>query len=207
MTIDADIAAVLAEIGVACTITKPDGTVITGEHIDANTHAVNTTLLVSSFFQDFSMAYNTQIEVGDIVDYGYGPVLILAKSPELFEGSPIEYVASGYVTNVTGSIQNYDQAAAYDADYARVRTWVDVYSDITTTLTNRIFHSNVTGIGGDSIFAEITKFHLYVSDYYSNIQMGMRFLTSTGAKYKVDQIEKNRVRGIHLVFLSEDTRE
>lgn len=207
MSISDDITAVLGEIGVACTITKPDGTVITGEYIDTNPHTNNTTPLISSFFRNFALGYQTQANVGDIIDYGYESVLLLSKAPELFEGAPIEYIASGYVANVTGTIQNYDQAAGYDTDYTRIRSWVDVYANIAAVMTDRIFRSNVSGIGDDSIFAEVSKLHLYVSDYYSGIKMGMRFTTASGDKYKVDQIEKDRMLGIHMVFLSEDTRD
>lgn len=205
MTIAEDISAVLSEVGTPCTIYKPDGSVITGEHIDETAHVEHTTPAIRAFFIDFTLQATTQATVGDVIEYSNEGVIITALQPEIFEGTPVDYVASGYRTNVIGEFQTYQQGAGYDLNYRRIKTWVSVYSNVRACMMDRLFRSNVVGVGADSIEVELDRLHLYVSDYY-NVETGMRWVNSTGDYYKVAQIEPYQFKGINLVFLTEDTR-
>lgn len=207
MPIDADVLAVLQEVGTAFTIYKPDGTVLTGEYLDFVTHTEHTTPLIRSFFTDYNFHHPTQVEVGDIVEASNGKKsIILSMDAEMFENDPVDYLASGYRINALGSFKNYVQDSGYDANYQRVRNWVNLYISVEGCMIDRLFRSNVMSMANESANVELDRIHLYVSGYYSNVKMGMRWETSTGEKYKVEQIEPYRFPGILVVFLSEDTR-
>lgn len=206
MTIDQDLLDVLQEVGTPVTIYKPDGTTITGEYVDFTTHTEHTTPLIRGFFVDFTLQYPTQIEIGDVLMYGDSTeVLILAKEAERFEGNVVDYLASGYKVTSSGRFQHYVEDAGYDVDYRKIRNWQDLYTGVKGCMMDRLFRSNVVGIGNDSAEVELDRLHLYVSDYY-DVKMGMRWVTDAGEIFKVDQIEPYRFPGVNLVFLSEETR-
>lgn len=206
--INEDILAVLQEVGTSCTIYKPDGTVVTGEYMDFITHTEHTTPLIRGFFTDFTLHHPTQADIGDVIEYGpVGKrVILLAKEVEMFEDSPVDYLASGYTVNTSGAFRNFNQAEGFDADYNKLMNWTDLYTGVQGCLVDRLFRSNVIGIADESMNAELDRLHLYVSNYYVGVEMGMRFLTDGGDKYQVDQIEPYRFPGIRLLFLSEDNR-
>jgi len=205
MSIDADILSVLSEVGAPFTIYKPDGTTVSGEYLDPTPHVEHTTPAIRAYFVDFTIPHPTSVEVGDVVGYTGAEVIILALQPELFEGLPVDYVASGYRVNTTGSFQTYSQGAGFDSNYQRVKSWTDVYTGVRSSMMNRLFRSDMKGVGNDSVEVELDRLHLYVSDYYK-IEHGMRWVTDSGDIYKVAQIESDRFIGINLVFLEEDTR-
>ena len=207
MPIDADVLAVLQEVGTAFTIHKPDGTAVTGEYLDFVTHTEHTTPLIRSFFTDYNFHYPTQVEVGDIVEASNGKKsIILSMDAEMFENSPVDYLASGYKINAAGGFKNYIQDDGFDANYTRVRNWVNLYTGVEGCMIDRLFRSNVMSMANESMNTELDRIHLYVSAYYSNVKMGMRWETSDGEKFKVEQIEPYRFPGVLVVFLSEDTR-
>ncbi len=198
MSIDQDLLAVLQEVGTPITIHKPAGTPITGEYIDFLTHTEHTTPLIRGFFVDITLQYPTQVEIGDTIEYGDGTkLIILAKAAERFEGNVVDYLASGYYVTSAGTFRHYVPDAGFDADYNKIKGWADLHTGVQGCMMDRLFRSNVV---------ELDRLHLYVSAYYSDVEMGMRWVTDAGDKYKVDQIEPYRLPGIWLVFLSEDTR-
>ena len=208
MPIDEDILEVLREVGTSCTIYKPDGTVVTGEYMDFLTHTEHTTPLIRGFFIDFTLHHPTQAEVGDVLEYGTNgkKVILLAKEVEMFENSPVDYLASGYTVTGTGKFQKADQDDGYDAQYNKVVQSEDVYTGVMGCLMDRLFRSNIISIADESMNVELDRLHLYVSGYYSNVEMGMQWVDDSGRTYQVEQIEPYRFPGILVVFLSEDTR-
>ncbi len=209
MSISDDIKKVLQEVAASCTIYKPDGTVVTGEYVDTVSHTEHTTPLIRGFFTDLTLYHPTQAEVGDVVEFEGKQVIILARAAEIFEDDIVDYLASGYTANSSGSFQDFVQDAGFDADYNKIQAWTDIYPGITIrgSMIDRLFRSNILEIGDHSFEAEQDQIHLYVSGYYDKVEMGMRWVPDTGTKfYKVEQIEEFRFPGIRLVFLSEDTR-
>ena len=207
MSIDQDLLAVLQEVGTPITIYKPDSTVITGEYIDFLTHTEHTTPLIRGFFVDVTLQHPTQVEIGDVIEYGDGTkLIILARAAERFEGNVVDYLASGYYATSAGKFQHYVADAGFDADYNKIKGWVDLHTSVQGCMMDRLFRSNVVPLGNQSLEVELDRLHLYVSAYYNDVKMGMRWETDAGDKYKVDQIEPYRLPGIWLVFLSEDTR-
>ena len=205
MSISEDIAGVLQEVGTPCTIYKPDGTTVTGEYIDPTSHTEHTTPAIRAFFVDFTIPHPTESDVGDILAYSDEEVILTAKQPEMFEGQPVDYLASGYRVNTSGSFQTYQTGDGFDSDYKRIKNWNDVYTSVKACMMDRLFRSDMAGVGNDSIEVELDRLHLYISSYY-DIEPGMRWRAADGRSYKVAQIEPYRFIGINLVFLEEDTR-
>ena len=210
MAINEDILEVLREVGTACTVRQPDGTVVTGEYMDFVTHTEHTTPLIRGWFIDFTLHHPTAANIGDIIEYGPNSkrVILLTKEVEMFENEPVDYLASGYTANVEGEFQDYVEDDGWDADYEKVQSWVTLHSNVMGTQMDRLFRSNVIGIADESMNAELDRMHLYVSGYYSDVKMGMRWVPNNGAgPFKIDQIEPYMFPGIHLCFISEDHRE
>lgn len=206
--IDTDILAVLQEVGTSYTVYKPDGSTVTGEYMDFITHTEHTTPLIRGFMTDFTLHHPTSVEIGDVIEYGplNKRVIVLAKEVEMFEDAPVDYLASGYTVNTAGTFQTFVQKDGFDTNYEKKLTWTTLYTGVQGCMIDRLFRSNVLGIADESMSAELDRLNLYVSDYYANVKMGMRYLTTTGEKYKVEQIEPYQFPGIRLVFLAEDTR-
>lgn len=205
-TLDEDILEVLAEVGVPYTVHKPDGTTVTGEYFDDTPHTEHTTPIIRGFFHDFTLHHPSQANVGDVLEYlGGSKLLLVAKAPESFEGGIIDYLASGYVVNSLGTLQNYDASAGYDASYRKVKAWIDTYTGVQATMMDRQFRSAMKAIADESMEVELDRIHLWLSDYY-DVEPGMRWKLSDTEYYKVEQIEPYRFPGLKLVFLTEDTR-
>jgi hypothetical protein len=155
---------------------------------------------------EFVLTEPTQVEVGDALLFLTNQkILVVAKSPESFEDGVIDYIASGYVINSIGTLQNYDPNAGYDSKYKKNKTWTDSYTDVYATMMDRQFRSAMKGVGNNSVEVELDRIHLWLSATY-DVEPGMRWRVSESEYYKVEQIEPFRFPGLKLVFLTEDTR-
>lgn len=211
MTIASELLAVLQEVGSACTILKPNGTIVTGEYLDMEDHAEHTNPQIRAFFFTMSLPYPSSAAVGDILVVGSTEpqyILLTVKAPQRFAGEIVEYSASGYLANAAGKFQYYEQDGGYDSDYNKVEGWQDLYTGVTIrgALMDRLYRSNVTPIANEIMDVSENSLHFYISDYFSDVAMGMRWVGDNGDIFKVDQIEKYNFLGVQLVFLSEDTR-
>lgn len=206
MSISDDIADVLSEVATSLTIYKPDGSTVTNEFLDYETHTDHTTPLIRAFMFDYTLAASTQVVVGDVIEFAGRKVLVLVKEPEYFENSIVDFLSSGYKCNIIGSIEEYDSDAGWDSEYKKNKPWIEVHSSFNAVLMDRQFRSNMLPIADESMEIELDRLHLFVSDYYT-INQGDRFRVSPTEAYKVEQVEKYKIPGIQLVFLTEDSRE
>ena len=206
MTISEDISDVLEEVGTSLTIYKPDGTTVTGEYIDHESHTDHTTPLIRAFMSDFTLSAETQAVVGDVVGFAGKTVLILVREPEYFEDAVVDYLASGYKSNSIGDFESYNQDGGWDAEYKKIKGWNSNHESVRAVLMDQQFRSKMLSIADESMEIELDRLHLYVSDYYT-VAPGDRYRVSATEKYKVEQIESYKMPGIQIVFLTEDERE
>lgn len=206
MSISDDIAAVLSEVATSLTIHKPDGTTVTGEFMDYETHTDHTTPLIRAFMFDYTLAADTQVVVGDVIEFAGRKVLVLVKEPEYFENTIVDFLSSGYKCNVVGSIEEYDADAGWDSEYKKNKPWTEVHASFNAVMMDRKFRSNMLPIADASMEIELDRLHLFLSDYYM-VNQGDRFRLSATEAYKVEQVESYNIPGIQLVFLTEDSRE
>lgn len=208
MSIDDDIRGVLEEVGTPCVIHKPQGVSITGEYIDPTSHTEHTTPMIRSFFVDFTTANPTQMTVGDVIEWSGRKILLLVLEPEMFEGGAVDYLSAGYRVNAHGAFQHFDQDAGFDADYKRNRSWEVLYDNVQGTIMDRLFRSMVMSVSDHTLDMETNKLHFYISSYYSEVKMGMRWVPSDGGpSLTVENIEDHTFPGIRVVFLADDTRQ
>ena len=208
MSISDDIATVFAEVGTLCTISKPSGTIVANEYIDFKDHAEHTNTSVQGSLVTLTLKAATNISIGDVINVNsWQRVLVSAKQPEAFENTIVVYNASGYVCNMVGKFQTYSQAAGFDSEFNSVTPWVDLYSGIYCPFTNKLYKTEMVTMGGESVDADIDKFTALISNYYSGVVMGCRFVDTTASRnYKVDYVEEFFMHGLMAVGMSEDKR-
>jgi hypothetical protein len=212
MGIADEVRAVLAEVGSLITVRKPNGTETSTDYMDSNDHTEHTNPAIRAFFFDISLHSPTVASVGDTIRWGQEPniteMLITAMAPQMFENVVVEYVASGYRVNTKGGFYKYDQDAPPGPDYDENNFWVLVYPEleIRGTIMDQLYRSRIKSIGRDSMDVTTSKLQMFVSDYFSEVAMGMQWRSNTGRVYKVDHIEDHNFVGIRAIFLSEETR-
>jgi len=213
MTIAEELLDVLQEVGSTYTILKPDGTWITGEYLDLNDHAEHTNPSIRAFLYNMSLHNPSQCAVGDVlrVDSGgsvHTDILLTIKAPQGFSGEVVEYSGSGYLANGAGHFEKYVQDGGFDSDNNRIRTWTNIYPGLTIrgALMDRLYRSSISMVANEVLDIAENNLHFYISSYFSDVAMGMRWVGDDGRKYKVDQIEDHNFPGIRLVFMSEYTK-
>jgi hypothetical protein len=211
MSIAEEIREVLIEVGSSSVIRQPDGTETTTDYIDDNSHAEHTNAAIRAFFIDLSLHSPTEATVGSTIKWGNTELLITSLSPQMFEDEVVEYVASGYVVNTKGNFYYYEQEETPDEseNYDIIREWQELYPglEIRGTIMDRLYRSMIKSIANESMDVETHKLNLFISDYYSEIAMGMQWRTTDGRKYKVEHVEDHNFIGIKVVFMSEELRK
>ena len=162
--------------------------------------------MIRAFFSNYSFAADTQINIGDTLTLpNTKRLLVLVKEPEYCHNQVMSYLASGYTINVDGGLYTYNQNPGYDSDYKRLKPWTLSNGNVAGVMVDRLFRSFIDELAAGSLLTEVDKLHLYISGYYSVVS-GMRFVTSTGKKFRIEQIEDYRFPGINVCFVTNDTR-
>jgi hypothetical protein len=89
--IGADIAEVIAELGVTATILRTPKNLTEKVTYEVNEQA--TRPVVREHFLNASFAYNSVVVPGDIIQFGGNSFLVANMTPDSFEGETVEYVS------------------------------------------------------------------------------------------------------------------
>lgn len=212
MSIADEIRAVLQEVGTAITVIKPGQAPVTeGNYMDDNSHVAHTNPAIRAFFLDVSLHSPTDVSIGDTITWlnGAKKLLITAMLPEMFENEVVEYSASGYLVNSEGAFHNLvTEKPQASNNYQEKKNWVDLYPGETIygSLMDRLYRSSVMAVANESMDVQLNNLQLFVSSYYQDVAMGMRYTDASGV-YKVEQTEDSTFPGIRIIYLTNETRE
>jgi hypothetical protein len=205
--IGVDIAAVITELGPLVTIRRgPLGTVIGTEHISYDINTQSSKPFIREHHLDGSFIYNTLIELGDIltIDLTGESFLVMNKTPDLFQGSIVEYSMVIYKCNSTINTRLLRAIEFRDDNYEMVQGWSDVVNPAYSIIAGRDFGTEInqeTPIGQ----VEVDAINLFVPSTYG-IKPLDRFVQLDTKFYKVERVEAFQFPGIDVAYLTEDTR-
>lgn len=197
-----DIKEVMQELGVLATILRTPTNITEKITYDVNGQASN--VFMREFALAASFAYDTVINVGDLIQFNSETYIVVHKTPDDFEGEVVEY-ASGLLKCNIGNFSAVVYGKTQDPD-----TFV-----ITTGWTVRI--ANCKGLmykgarsallNADSTTGKETTFLLdcFVPAYY-DIHKDDRIYISPTESYRVQDVEKYFYPGCHVLSLVEDER-
>ncbi len=137
MSIGTDIKDVWAEVGISFTILRDSGNV-SGEYGDAEVNAQITKPFVREFFLEMSLAYDTDVMVGDVLEFSDGrKYLAMTKTGDVFEDETYLYSVVLYKSNAQGNI--FRLSSSRDAGYQSVSVWTAIKRDCDVLLTESFF--------------------------------------------------------------------
>jgi len=207
MSIGPDLAEVLKEVGTSIKIYKPSGTEVLGEYLDFDINRQVTKPFIREFFVEASFSYVTQVVCGDVIEFltDGRKFLVMNLTAEFFENQIINNNAVLYKCNEVVTIKRPTKGA-WNADYERQISWLDVTVDVPILLTERFFG---TGLGAvspqDFMEYDILDNQIYISGYYGVKPLDRVWLSNTEF-FQVDFVEKRKFDGVWSCVLSGDTR-
>jgi hypothetical protein len=192
---------VLEEVGVPITILR-DGGDITGEYADVELNQQVTKPFIREFFLQGTFSYDTAVVAGDTINLPDGRnLLVMNRTPELFEGIIMSFDCVLYKANVVGSIYRPVESRV---NYQTVTTWQLIKADVPALITEALYGNE---LDTDEILG---KLGLSEDDMYIpgdlDLQVLDRFEVSATEYYRIEVIKSRRFEATNLVVIGEDNR-
>jgi hypothetical protein len=188
MSIGADIAEVLNELGMVATVSRP-GTTSFQEKIEVEVPYRISQPFIREFLAEGGLRYNTRIQSGDILvvsKSGY-QYLVMSLLPEGFEDEIIEWTAFLYKCNRKGIVLKQVDTDDWDANYQNTMRWEPVYEEIIPFLLydKQAFDRAITLQYTWEQFAS-TSNELYMSGWYEIPTLGrLRIFEEDFSEWKI----------------------
>jgi hypothetical protein len=204
MTIGPDIKEAIVEVGTKYNIIRDAGNIL-GEYLDYESNAQVTKPFIREFFLEGTLVYDTQIVVGDIIQFTttLDKYFIMNLTPEMFENTVISYQAVLYKSNEMVTI--YRPSEVRDPNsYHISTTWTPVETARPILITAPLFGIDLEtdeqlGLIGLQVH------EAFVPTSY-DIQVLDRMLLSSGEYFRVEAIKKRRFEGMDVLEVGQDTR-
>ena len=200
-----DIKDVLAELGTPITIYKLDGSIITGEYIDAENYYKHSTDFIRQNVWTCDLSYDSQIADGDIIDMDGRWVVVMNVKDTKFEQEKVINNAFLVETNCLGKFTR--QVTTRDTDTLEQTTvWEDVQIDVRGVQVEHIRNPSyeMTEEMKEAAVREL----LYVQKF-DDIRVGDRWYpdqTDTTEFYKIVNKSSRVYAGLYRLNLEQDTR-
>lgn len=140
MTLGADTRQLLSEVGTAFTILRDSGN-IEGEFLDYELNAQITKPFIRETFLDTELQDNTQVIVGDVVqfDTSSDKYLVMNKSPEMWENVIVKHPSVLYKVNASGELTRPVEADWEPQTYHKTINWQMVKDGCCVLMTEALF--------------------------------------------------------------------
>jgi len=199
---------VLKSLGSPVTITKSDGSVITGEFVETETYPTHSTFFVRQYCLGGTFAYDSQIESGDLAVFTEYTTLVMNLKPEFFENAIITKEAYLIICNKLGAICKKESVR--NSDQTVVQTWVAVKTDI-HGLQHELQVSSGTQEFEDIISVDKGTDVLFIQNS-PLIKRGMRWYPDASnldvdTCFIIESVSELRLKGLLQCVLSIDRRE
>jgi len=205
MSIQYDIADVLAEVGLSFTIERvgvPIPDVV--EYLTYTPNSQVTKPFIREHFLEVAFESETQVVAGDIITFvaSDDSYLVMNNSPDFFEDEVIRYLAVLYKTNVlVDMLRPQNTTVNYHTSHSFVSRHTAQKALIYAPLFGNV--GDITDIG---MYSQ-EKNELYIPNAYG-LRMGDRIvLQETDEVFAVTACIPRRYPNICFAMLSEDTRE
>jgi len=205
MSIQFDIADVLAEVGLSFTIERmgvPLPDVV--EYLTYTPNSQVTKPFVREHFLEVAFKSETQVASGDVITFvaSGASYLVMNNTSDFFEDEIIRYLAVLYKTNVLLTIQRpQNTTQGYDTVFAFQDRHVHVQALVYAPLFGNVGEVNDTiGTYGKQ------KQELYLCSEYGVLANDRIVIEDTGEIFTVDAVIARRFPKVSVVNLTEDTR-
>jgi hypothetical protein len=208
MGIGPDIKEVFQEVGTSYNILRDDAT-ISGEYLDFETKSESVQAFIRSYFLTASLAYDSVVLEGDIIEFGDLPYMVTTIVNTRFEDEIVERETVLYRCNVSGEIRRMS-GETWGNDYKKVPNWQKIKENAYALLT-QIERVNYTTeeerepVGNIQYDSQI----LFLPSRY-DIQENDRYVVSSGETsseyYKVDTVKRRVFSGVDQCMLTDDRR-
>ena len=205
MTIGPDIKDAIEEVGLKYTILRDAGD-IAGEYLTYKPNAQVTKPFIQEFFLEAKLLYDTQVVVGDIVQFDTpgDKYIVMNRTPELFENEIILFNGVLYKCNVVLNIYRPDDTGARDAQYHQSTSWSLVKSSVNALLTTPLYGVDLETdleLGMIGVF----DLELYIPSSI-DLQVLDRTIISASEYYRVETVKKRRYSAVDVCDIGEDKR-
>lgn len=203
MGIGEDIKTVLQELTTPITIHKPDGTVITGESMDYDMYYQHSTEFIRQNAYSGDFQFDSQVDFGDIVEFGSIFALVLNKKEVQFEQESVivncflvQTNCFGYFARETKTRVNMENVVTWPSTVENVYGLQVDAAKMPIIEVNPNFHPANT----ESI--------LYIPKY-DNVKVGDRWYPDINSDehFRVLNVNTRTYENCYKVILREDTRE
>lgn len=204
MSIGPDIKDALKEVAITATILRDSGNV-ENEYIDYDPNAQVTKPFVQEFFLECSLTYDTQIVIGDIIQFDTttDKYLVMNKTANQFENAVISYNGILYKSNTVVDVYRPVDIENRDDQYLHHTIWTLVKADVNVLLTTALH-------GYDLEDSEIGKLSVKDLELYISTSVGAqeldRIIVSSREYYKIETVKKRRYSAVDVCDLGNDTR-
>lgn len=201
MSIGPDFKEVLEEIGTSVLVIRDEG-VLSGEYMIPKPNRQVTKPFIQEFFLEGRLAYDTEIEGGDVVQLISSPdvFLVMNKNGRDFEGECFEQDVVMYKANVSGEIC---RAVEVEVDYDTKQSFPPIRTNSYALITESMFGNEM--LDTEQGRFQVNKKDLYVPHKYG-MQVGDRYCPVSGENYMVDSVMTRRFENVDMVTLVDDTR-
>ena len=207
MSIADDIAEVLNELGSPVEV-HPPGPLIDDppiEMLDKEALLDQMSLFPRMHQVNGTLAANTTAMAGSTIKHGNLYYLVTCFAYTEFEGLPIEAGVILYLCAVRGAFSRHSDTPTYDAQYKRTEPWTPIVADIRVCLADKSLMT-LTEEHKQHMLEQTYKYVCYVADGVFDIKVGDRLTTTTGATYKVSNINAYLFPGVQVLGMVEDER-
>jgi hypothetical protein len=199
-----DIKEVFEEVGTSYTFISEGVANNSGEFLVYELNRQVTKPFVREYFLEVELAYDTLINVGDLIIFADGRrFLTMNKTPEQFEDDSILFSGVLYRTNVDARILR-SSGEDWDTHYRKRPSWITVEDSVDICMTESLYGHDL------ETDEELSQFGLENHEAYIPSWIGIepldRIEWASGEFYKVEVIKTRRFDGIDTVELTEDTR-
>ena len=204
MSIGSKIKSVFVKAGASFTILRDSGD-IAGGYLTEEPNTQITKPFIRAFFREGSLAYDTEVIAGDVVeiDTDERRLLVMTRTPEMFKDEIVQYNAVLYLANVSGELLRPSDSTR-DAQYHTELEWTSVKTNCHALLTETLFgHELETDEELGQLVIE--KHELYVP-HSVGVQIHDRYQPVAEEYYEVETIKTRRYDSIDICGLKEDHR-
>lgn len=197
-----DIRDVLQELGTPFVIHKLDGTTISGEYLDYEFYADQSTEFIRQFCYSGDFQFDSKVQNGDLIFFDGKYFLILNIRKTIFEEEAVDYSNFFIECNTMGKLCSLSTTRG--TDYKNTPTW-------------GVIHNHVAAVQADRATEELTekvmniamnKYVLYCQGY-SDVKVGDRWypdLTNDNEYYKIVSLNRRRFKGVIVCNIEEEAR-
>ncbi len=204
MTIADDIKEVLAEVGTSLTLHNPDGSTVTNLHVDPSAYPDQSTLFVRMFQQLGSLAADTPVGNGSIVEYGGIFYIVTNFVPTMFENAVVENIVVFYRCNTTVDIFTHNDAPGYDASYNKLPEWTPTATTLRACFVEkRLLESPEIEA---SVYSTGNVTNVLYIPAVNPVKRGDRITTPDGVNYKIEHVSRYELDGVQVCGVGEDNR-